>query len=891
MMKKYVYSFINGQADGSASMNNLLGGKGANLAEMTNLDIPVPPGFTITTEVCAYYMKYDKYPSGLKKQVTNAISTLESFMGKKFGDIKNPLLFSVRSGARQSMPGMMETVLNIGLNYQTADALIHKTKNPKFVYDSLRRLMMMYSDVVMEKSNSDYINEVGIRAVLDKILNEMKLKEGCAQDSELSSESLKSLCHLFEKKIMKNFNVAFPQNPEEQLWGAIDAVFQSWNGKRAIDYRNIENIPHSWGTAVNVQCMVFGNMGSHSATGVAFTRNPSTGEKHFFGEWLRNAQGEDVVAGIRTPNPILNNSKHDLKTQMPDAYKKLDHVQKKLEQHYKEMQDLEFTIENKKLWILQTRTGKRNGVATIQIALDMYKEKLHSKDDMINKIRPEHINELLLPMIDENKIQAIKPIGTGLPAGPGCATGQVCFSPDEAEKQFNNGLNVILVREETSPEDVHGMFVSNAILTSRGGMTSHAALVARGWGKCCIVGCTNLIIDISKKRAMIDNHIIHEGDWITLNGSKGLIYKNQLPLIKPIVKQNTLFNHFSQIIKKNHSLSVRTNAEQPQDAQTALDMGADGIGLCRTEHMFFNPDRIKIIRQMILAPNSKERRIAIMKLLPYQKRDFYKILKTMDGKPVTIRLLDPPLHEFLPNTKEQIQELAKEFSLTIKKVKNIIDNLHELNPMLGHRGCRLGITFPEITEMQTQAIMLATVQLYKKGFHPKPEIMIPLVGSLGEFINQKNIVVNEIRKLLKDTTIKYNSIKIGTMIELPRACLIANLIAKHADFLSFGTNDLTQTTFGFSRDDIGSFLPEYLNQKILDADPFQHLDEEGVGELITLAIKRARGINKKIKIGICGEHGGDPQSIKFLANAGVNYVSCSPYRVPIAALTLAQLKR
>ena len=891
MMKKYVYSFINGRADGSASMNNLLGGKGANLAEMTNLGIPVPPGFTITTEVCVYYMKYNKYPPELKKQVAKAISQLESFMNKKFGDIKNPLLFSVRSGACQSMPGMMETVLNIGLNYQTANGLIKKTKNPTFVYDSLRRLMMMYSDVVMEKSNSKHTNQNGIRTILENLLDERKSIEGCTQDSELSEKALSTLCGLFEKKIEKRFDVPFPQNAEEQLWGAIDAVFQSWNGKRAIDYRNIEKIPHSWGTAVNVQCMVFGNMGEHSATGVAFTRNPSTGEKYFFGEWLRNAQGEDVVAGIRTPRPILNNSQDDLKTQMPRAFKKLDDVQKKLEQHYKEMQDLEFTIENNKLWILQTRTGKRNGIATIQIALDMYKEKLHSQNDMIHKIQPEHINELLLPMIDENKIKDIIPIGEGLPAGPGCATGQVFFSPDEAEKQFNNGLNIILVREETSPEDVHGMFVSNAILTSRGGMTSHAALVARGWGKCCIVGCTNLTIDMQNKSAVIDNHIIHEGDWITLNGSKGLIYNDQLPLIQPVIKTNTLFNKLLQLIKKNQSLSVRTNADQPQDAQTALDMGAEGIGLCRTEHMFFNPERIRIIRQMILAPNSKERRIAIMKLLPYQKKDFYNILKTMDSKPVTIRLLDPPLHEFLPNTKEQIQELAKEFNLTIKKVQNIVDGLHELNPMLGHRGCRLGITFPEITAMQTQAIMHATIQLYQEGLHPKPEIMIPLVGSLGEFINQKNIVVNEITKLVQDTNIKTNSIKIGTMIELPRACLIANLIAKHADFLSFGTNDLTQTTFGFSRDDIGSFLPEYLNQDILDSDPFQHLDEQGVGELIILAIQRARKVNKKIKIGICGEHGGDPQSIHFLAKAGVDYVSCSPYRVPIAALTLAQLKR
>ena len=886
MMKKYVYSFINDQADGSASMNHLLGGKGANLAEMMKLSIPVPPGFTITTEVCTYYMKHKKYPRGLKKQVSEAIKSLELSMGKKFGCSQNPLLFSVRSGARQSMPGMMETVLNIGLNDLTAIGLVNKTKKPTFVYDSLRRLIMMYADVVMEKSNSK-----DIRIQLEHILKMIKTKHQCVNDSDLSIEALIQLCDLFKKKILKTFNREFPQNPQKQLWGAIKAVLQSWNGKRAIDYRNIENIPHSWGTAVNIQCMVFGNMGTESATGVAFTRNPSTGEKRFFGEWLRNAQGEDVVAGIRTPYPILDDSKHDLKIQMPSVYKQLYKVQKKLEKHYKEMQDLEFTIENKKLWILQTRTGKRNGIATIKIALDMYKEKLHSRQHMINKIKPEHINEILLPMIDESKLHDITPIGQGLPAGPGCATGQIFFTPDEAKKQFNKSLNVILVREETSPEDVHGMFVSTAILTSRGGMTSHAALVARGWGKCCIVGCTDLVIDYQKKRAIINNHIINEGDWITLNGSKGLIYKHRLPLIKPILKKNILFNKLISTIKQYQILSVRTNADQPGDAKIALDMGAEGIGLCRTEHMFFNPERIKKVRQMILAPNNRERRLAIMKLLPYQKKDFYKILKTMNEKPVTIRLLDPPLHEFLPNNSQQTKELAKDFKISTKKLDKIIKGLHEFNPMLGHRGCRLGITSPEITEMQTQAIVQATIKLYKEGFKPQPEIMIPLVGNLGEFIHQKDIVSNEIKKILIKNNIKKLTIPIGTMIELPRACLIANSIAKHADFISFGTNDLTQTTFGFSRDDIGSFLPEYLSKNILDSDPFQHLDEDGVGELIVMAIKRARSINTKIKIGVCGEHGGDPQSIKFLAAAGVDYVSCSPYRVPIASLTLAQLKR
>ena len=789
------------------------------------------------------------------------------------------------------MPGMMETVLNIGLNSKTAEGLINKTKNPKFVYDSLRRLMMMYSDVVMEKSNTNTIIHNGIRTQLEHILEKMKAKHNCINDSDLDIEALVELCDLFKKQILQTFKLDFPQNSQEQLWGAIDAVFQSWNGKRAIDYRNIENIPHAWGTAVNVQCMVFGNMGEDSATGVAFTRNPSTGEKCFFGEWLKNAQGEDVVAGIRTPKPILNNSKEDLKTQMPNIYNKLNIVQRKLEKHYKEMQDLEFTIENKKLWILQTRVGKRNGIATIKIALDMYQEKLHSKQSMINKIKPEHINEILLPMIDESRLENIVPIGRGLPAGPGCATGQVFFNPEEAEKQSNKGLSVILVREETSPEDVHGMFVSNAILTSRGGMTSHAALVARGWGKCCIVGCTDLLIDYNKKSAIINNIKIKQGDWVTLNGSKGLIYKNQLPLIKPLVKQNTLFNNLLAIVKQNQPLSVRTNADQPKDAKVALEMGAGGIGLCRTEHMFFNPERIKRIRQMILAPGAKQRRSAIMKLLPYQKNDFYRILKAMNNRPVTIRLLDPPLHEFLPNQPQQIKGLANELSISTKKLNDIIAGLHELNPMLGHRGCRLGITYPEITEMQTKAIIQATIKLYKEGLTPQPEIMIPLVGSLGEFLHQKDLVSNEIKTSLIKHDITQLAIPIGTMIELPRACLIANSIAKHADFISFGTNDLTQTTFGFSRDDIGSFLPGYLNKNILEVDPFQHLDEEGVGELIIMAIKRARAINTKIKIGICGEHGGDPQSINFLAKAGVDYVSCSPYRVPIALLTLAQLKR
>jgi len=887
-MQKYVYTFIDGHAEGSAKMNKLLGGKGANLAEMTNLNIPVPPGFTISTDVCVYYMKHKKYPPGLKNQVRKSIKKIELFMNKKFGNSNNPLLFSVRSGARKSMPGMMETVLNIGLNDETAQGLIKQTGNPQFVYDSLRRLLMMYADVVMEKStNFDIGQQNGIRHKLDNILDQLKTDNNYNKDSDLTNQDLINLCNLYKQIIKKYFKISFPNNPQEQLWGAITAVFKSWNGKRAIDYRKIEKIPDTWGTAVNVQCMVFGNMGNASATGVAFTRNPSTGEKIFFGEWLKNAQGEDVVAGIRTPLSILNGTKNDLKNQFPQVFKHLNKVQKKLELHYKEMQDLEFTIENQKLWLLQTRTGKRNGIATIKIAMDMYKEKLHSQNEMFNKIHPNHINEILLPTINTKKNQSITPIAKGLPAGPGSAVGMAVFKPDDAKKLFNQGLEVILIRKETSPEDVHGMYVSNAILTSRGGMTSHAALVARGWGKCCIVGCNDIQIDEKNKKFKIGDLTIKEGDWITLNGSTGEIYEGKLPLDQSKIKNNLLFNNLLKSTKSIAKINVRTNAESPKDAQTALQLGAEGIGLCRTEHMFFDPLRIKEMRKMIIAETATLRKQAIMNLLPFQKKDFYQILKKMNNKPVTIRLLDPPLHEFLPQNKAQIKILANELNIKQQILENKIVSLHESNPMLGHRGCRLAITYPEITIMQTTAIVQAAIQLNKKGFNPRPEIMIPLVGSLGEFIHQKKLVQQTIHTTNK-SKIKLN-IKIGTMIELPRACLIADLIAEHADFLSFGTNDLTQTTFGFSRDDIGTFMPEYLQHNIINHDPFQILDKSGVGELINIAISKARKTNPKIKIGICGEHGGEPKSIEFLYKAGVDYVSCSPYRVPIAYLALAQL--
>ena len=881
-MDKLVYLFLPGQAEGSKKDLKILGGKGANLAEMCNLSIPVPPGFTISTKVCTYYMKTQKYPPGFKKQVNQAIQKLEQVVNKKFGNVDNPLLLSVRSGAPKSMPGMMETVLNVGLTKKNIDGLIKQTNNSKFVYDSYRRLLMMYSDVVMERDSDN----IKIRLKLEKILDDYKKKHNIDTDDRLSIEDLIIICNLFQKCIKSNFSKPFPDDCNAQLWGAIEAVLKSWNCDRAVKYRKIENITHDLGTAVNVQCMVFGNMGSSSATGVGFTRNPSSGEKKFFGEWLQNAQGEDVVAGIRTPNPISGPSKLSLEYCMPEMYKELNIVQKKLENHYNEMQDIEFTVENNKLWLLQTRNGKRNGLATIKIALDMMEEKMHSSQTMLNKILPHHINEILLPTIDYNKSLKTKIISRGLPAGPGCATGQVVFYPEDASMLNDKGKQVILVREETSPEDVQGMFVSNAILTTKGGMTSHAALVARGWGKCCVVGCNAININLKRKEFYANHHTIKEGDWITLDGSQGIIYTGKLDLVKPQVKNNIIFNKLLKEIAKHKTISVRANADRKKDSANAINLGAEGIGLCRTEHMFFEPNRVAAMRKMILSTDINDRRNAIMELLPYQKNDFYKILKTMNGMPVTIRLLDPPLHEFLPNQNDQIIALAKELNVSESRLRRIIDDLSEANPMLGHRGCRLAISFPEITEMQTEAIVLATAELLQEGFSPIPEIMIPLVGSIGEFLNQKQIIESTIQKLNISKNI---NIKIGTMIELPRACFIADEIAKHADFISFGTNDLTQTTFGFSRDDIGSFLPNYIESNIIKKDPFQTLDTNGVGELIKLAIKKSKSSNPNIKIGVCGEHGGDPDSIKFLVEAGVHYVSCSPFRIPIAGLTLAQI--
>ena len=886
--KQYVYFFNNKKnTEGSASMSNTLGGKGANLAEMANLNIPVPPGFTISTEVCVYYMNKGKYPPGCKKQIKENLKKLESCMNQKFGSQNNPLLVSVRSGARQSMPGMMETVLNVGLTNKTILGLIKQTSNKRFVYDSYRRLIMMFADVVMEKSNNFNFD---IRHLLEKKLNEYKLKNDIKNDINLSSDDLYQLCNKFQEIISQTFNISFPNNHIEQLESSIESVFKSWNGKRAVEYRKIENIPNEWGTAVNVQAMVFGNMGKDSGTGVAFTRHPSTGENHFFGEWLSNAQGEDVVAGIRTPHPINNyykKSNQSLETKFPDIYKQLYKTQKKLEKHYNDMQDIEFTIQKQHLWLLQTRIGKRTGQAAIKIALDFLKSKKINIQTTLSRIQSNHINELLLPSLNHSQESKAKILAVGLPAGPGAATGQIVFNSDKAERLYKKGRKVILVREETSPEDVHGMFAAEAVLTTRGGMTSHAALVARGWGKCCIVGCNDIKINEEKKFFIVNNQKFKENDWLSLNGTLGHVYEGKLKLQKTDINQNNDYLELMQVCGKYDNMLVRANADQAKDALIARSLGAKGIGLCRTEHMFFNPQRIKAVRKMIIATNKKSRNEYIKQLLPFQQNDFYKLLKTMSPYPVTIRLLDPPLHEFLPTNKVQIDELAIELNMTSRHINQKINSLKELNPMLGHRGCRLGITFPEMTVMQTTAIIKSALLLKEEGVNVKPEIMIPLVGSLNEFLSQKEIINSTAKKIFKKhkTKVKY---LIGTMIELPRACFIADKIACHADFVSFGTNDLTQTTFGFSRDDIGSFLSAYLSQSIIPSDPFTTLDVNGVGELIKIAIKKARKINPSIKIGVCGEHGGDPDSIKFFNENKFNYISCSPFRMPIAYLSIAK---
>ncbi len=893
---KYVYLFGDGKADGKADMKNLLGGKGANLAEMNLLGIPVPPGFTLTTEVCTEYYRNNKaFPESLAQEVKQSLSEVEKIMGKKFNDPDNPLLLSVRSGARQSMPGMMETVLNVGLTSNTIPGLIKKTNNPRFVYDAYRRLITMYSDVVMEKAAGiDPPEGQGIRQKLEHHLSSYKSEKNLKSDTDLTEHDWIYVINIFKKEIKLSLGSEFPDNAEAQLWGGVEAVFKSWNGARAISYRKIENIPEEWGTAVNVQTMVFGNTGEESATGVAFTRNPATGENKFFGEWLTNAQGEDVVAGLRTPNPLNEDTKTDdtkhlpsLEDTMPKIYSVLFDIKNRLERHYSDMQDIEFTIEGGKLWMLQTRVGKRNGVAAIKMAVDMFNEDMIDKNTAILRVNPNQLDELLHPALDKASESSAAKLTKGLPAGPGGAKGRVVFTADDAEEWNNRGEKVILVREETSPEDVHGMHAAEAILTARGGMTSHAALVARGWGKCCIVGCNELNISVENKELTVGEMIVKEGDWITMNGTLGVVYLDQLKLIPADPDKNLEYKELMKWADEIRKLKVRTNAESPEDAEQAIKFGAEGIGLCRTEHMFFDDTRILAMRKMILAENDEDRREAVMGLLPFQKEDFKGTLKAMEGKPVTIRLLDPPLHEFITLNGKQIAELAENIGVDVAKVNQRIASLHELNPMLGHRGCRLGIAYPVITEMQSRAILEATAELVMDGLNIKPEIMIPLVGTVTEYIDQEKIVRNVASKVEKQFGISINYL-VGTMIELPRACLTADEIAEHAEFFSFGTNDLTQTTYGFSRDDIGSFLPEYLDRNILPGDPFQSLDVKGVGKLVSMAVKYGREKNSSIKIGICGEHGGDPSSILFCKQNGLNYVSCSPYRVPIARLAAAQ---
>ena len=893
---KYVYLFGNGKADGTAQMKNTLGGKGANLAEMNHLKIPVPPGFTITTDVCSFYYKNNNsFPEELDSEVDNALKNTEDIMGSKFGDLENPLLVSIRSGARQSMPGMMETVLNVGLTSKTIPGLIKKTGSDRFVYDAYRRLIMMYADVVMEKAaGHEPENGIGIRHKLESLIDVHKEKMNYNNDTDLSGKDWKNLSGKFKTTIKDSLGSDFPDDPKEQLWGAIMAVIKSWNGERAINYRRIENIPEKWGTAVNVQTMVFGNMGESSATGVAFTRNPATGENKFFGEWLVNAQGEDVVAGLRTPNPLNEETKtegtknlHSLELSMPIIYSELNEIRLNLEKHYKDMQDIEFTIQEGKLWMLQTRVGKRNGSAAIKMAVDMANQGMIDKNTALIRVKPEQLDELLHPMLDIKSENEATLLGKGLPAGPGGASGRVVFTADDAAEWHKKGEKVILIRDETSPEDVHGMHASEAILTAKGGMTSHAALVARGWGKCCIVGCSELQINIKNKEVNINNIKISEGDWITMNGTSGNIYKDRLNLIDADPDTHPEYKILMKWADEKRKLKIRTNAESPNDAFQAIKFGAEGIGLCRTEHMFFDESRILAVRKMIFADNEKDRRSAVMKLLPFQKEDFTGILKAMEGKPVTIRLLDPPLHEFMTLTEEQEISLAENLNVGVEIVKSRVSALHELNPMLGHRGCRLGIAYPEITEMQATAILEAAAELTKSGTNVFPEIMIPLVGTVSEYVDQESIV----RKVAKTVMGKYEvdlQYLIGTMIELPRACLTADEIAEHAEFFSFGTNDLTQTTYGFSRDDIGSFLPDYLERNILPEDPFQSLDVKGVGKLVSMAVKLGRNVNNHLKIGICGEHGGDPASIHFCKENGLDYVSCSPFRVPIARLAAAQ---
>ncbi len=877
-MIKYVYFFGEGKADGNIKMKNILGGKGAGLAEMTNIGVPVPPGFTISAEVCTHYYKNNVYPEGLKEEIAENLKRLEQITGKKFGGVNNPLLVSVRSGARVSMPGMMDTILNLGLNDETVLGLVAQTNNPRFAYDSYRRFIQMYGNVVMGVPHDRF----------EEIINEFKGKKGVELDTDLDAEDWKEIKDRYKELIRSETGKEFPENPADQLWGSISAVFKSWNNQRAIDYRKIHDIPDDWGTAVNVQTMVFGNMGEDSGTGVAFTRNPATGENIFYGEYLVNAQGEDVVAGIRTPFPISkaqksNEKEISLEEAWPDLYQQLLNVRNKLENHFKDLQDMEFTIEKKKLYLLQTRTGKRTAVAAVRIAVDMVNEGLIDKEEAIMRVTPDQVDQLLHPMIDP-KVK-VDPIARGLPASPGAATGKVVFYPNDAVNAKKNKAKVILVRHETSPEDVAGMNSAEGILTARGGMTSHAAVVARGMGKACVVGCEALTIDYNRREIRINDIVIKEGDTITIDGSTGNVMVGDVPKIEASIS-----GYFETLMKWAdgiRKIGVRTNADTPLDAETARKFGAEGIGLTRTEHMFFKEDRISAMREMILSDTKEERKRALEKLLPMQRNDFEGLFRAMDGYPVIIRLLDPPLHEFLPKESAAQEQLAKTMGISVEKIRERVHQLAETNPMLGLRGCRLGILYPEITEMQARAIFEAVCNVAREGVKVIPEVMVPLVSHKNEIKVQKDIINRVAHEVFEEKGMKIKYM-IGTMIELPRAAITADEIAEYAEFFSYGTNDLTQTTFGFSRDDVAKFVPLYIEMGILKNDPFKTLDQPGVGDLIKMGIERGRKTRPEIEIGICGEHGGDPASVEFCHRVGMNYVSCSPYRVPIARLAAAQ---
>ena len=895
--KKRVYRFGGKTAEGDGHMRELLGGKGANLAEMSKLGMPVPAGFTITTECCAeYYSLGGGYTEELKRDVAEAMKATETIMGKKFGDPSDPLLVSCRSGARSSMPGMMDTILNIGLCSETIPGMIQKTGNPRFVYDAYRRLIMMYSDVVMEKAEGiEPEDGQGIRQQLDRMMMDLKEAKGYKSDTDITAEELKDLCEKFKAKVKDVLGVEFPDTAQDQLWGSIGGVFKSWNGKRAIAYRRIEKIPDDWGTAVNVQSMVFGNMGNTSATGVAFSRNPANGDNKFYGEWLINAQGEDVVAGIRTPNPLneatkteKNKDLESLECAMPEVYKELDGIRLALEKHFQDMQDIEFTIQEGHLWMLQCRIGKRTGLAALQMAMDMVEEKMIDEKTAVMRVSPAQLDEILHPILDPASEKKAKVLAMGLPASPGGAVGQIVFTSEAAMEAAAGNRKAILIREETSPEDIEGMRAAAGILTTRGGMTSHAALVARGWGKCCIVGCESMKINFAQKTVSFGDIVLKEGDWMSLNGTKGLVYGEQIATMD--ASENPLFVKFMATVDKFRKLGVRTNADTPEDAKKALSFGAEGIGLFRIEHMFYGANAelpLAKLRKMILCDTDEERKSALAELEPFIKAAVKSTMKIMDGKPVVFRLLDPPLHEFVPKSEDKKEELANELGVSVSEIEKRGEALHEVNPMMGHRGVRLHMSYPLIAETQYRAIFTATAELINEGLNPHPEIMIPVTISARELSFQKAIC-ERVKAEVEGTTRQFITYQFGTMIEIPRAALTADRMARAAEFFSFGTNDLTQMTFGFSRDDVGTFMGEYLGNKILDADPFQTIDTKSVGKLVETGIQGGRSKRPDLKCGVCGEHGGDPDSIKFFNQIGVDYVSCSPFRVPIARLAAAQ---